>query len=352
MRALVTGATGHIGANLVRDLLEHQYDVVPYVRASSNVIGLEGLGLSFVRGDLLDAAALERAMEGCELVFHLGAPYVTWAKDPATIVEPAVRGTEQVLRSAKKLGVGRVVITSSCNAVGFTADPTKPRDESMWAERATSPYVRAKNEQEKRAWALSKELELDVVTVLPTTVLGRLDYRKTPTSAPWADALAGRGPIPFAMNMVDVRDVARCHVLAAEKGVAGERYLAGGDNADAATLAGIVEKLTGKRPAEGLPPLWVLRAVATLAGFAASLTGKAPPITHELLDDAAGLSPVFDCNKARTKLGLEPRSPEEVVVETLRWALFMGWLPDRLTQALARKHPPDASWKRPPRRAA
>jgi len=347
VRSLVTGANGHLGANLVRDLVEQGHEVVPMVREGAVTTGLEGLGLTLARGDVRDAAAVERAMQGCELVFHLGTPYATWAKDPQTILEPALVGAENVLRAAKKLGVRRVVVTSSSNAVGFTDDPKKLRDETMWAESATSPYIRAKNEQERRVWALAKELALDVVTVLPTAVLGRYDYKKTPTSGPFVDVLACKAPVPFAANLVDVRDVARCHVLAAERGRAGERYLAGGDNVDVPSLAGLVEKLVGKRPGEGLPPLWVLRIVATLGGMAASLTGKAPPITNELLDDAAGRAPLFDCKKARAELGFAPRGAEEVLVETLRWALFMGWMPEKLAAPLRDKHPPDPAWKRP-----
>lgn len=345
-KSLVTGANGHLGANLVRDLLAHGHEVVALVREGANVTGLSGLSVTVVKGDVLDAASVEGAMTGCELVFHAGAPYAVWAKDPKTIVEPAVRGTEHVLRAAKKLGVRRVVVTSSCNAVGFTGDPSKLRDETMWAERATSPYIRAKNEQEKRAWALSQELGLDVVTVLPTAVLGRFDYKKTPTTAPFVDVLAGKAPVPFAMNLVDVRDVARGHVLAAEKGKAGERYLAGGDNADTETIAGLVEKHTGRRPGEGLPPLWVLRVLAAILRPISFLSGSPPLITSELLDDAGGRAPLFDCRKARRELGLSPRGAEEVVIDTLRWALFMGWLPEKVAAPLREKYPAEADWGR------
>lgn len=341
MRVLVTGANGHIGCNLVRDLVEHGYEVVPFVREGAVVKGIEGLGLELARGDVLDASSVERAVEGCEIVFHAAAPYVLWAKDPRTIVEPAVRGTENVLRAAKKRGVRRVVVTSSCNAVGFSRDG-KPRDETMWADAAKSPYIRAKNEQERRAWALAKELDIDVVTVLPTAVLGRFDYKKTPTTAPIVDALAHKGPVPFPVNLVDVRDVARAHVLAAENGRRGERYLAGGENVDVPTFATLIEKLTGARPAEGLPPEWVLRAVAFVSGVVSSISGKPPIITSEILDDASGGAPIFDCTKAKTELGLAPRPPEEVVAETLRWALFMGWIPG--DAALRDKNPPDPVW--------
>jgi dihydroflavonol-4-reductase len=343
-KALVTGANGHLGCNLVRDLLEHGYEVVPFVRARSNVAGLEGLGLSFARGDVLDAASVERAMEGCDVVFHAAAPYLVWAKDPAQIIEPTVRGTENVLRAAKARGVRRVVVTSSCNAVGFTKDTNKLLDETSWNDHTKSPYVHAKNEQERCAWKLAGELGLALVTVLPTAVLGRFDYRKTPTTAPFVDALAHKGPVPFPMNLVDVRDVARAHVLAAEKGEPGERYLAGGDNVEAATLADLIEKHTGKRPALGLPPPWLLHAVAFFSEVASSLSGKPPLITRDVLADVEGRAPLFDCRKEHEKLGLEPRSAETVVVETLRWALFMGWIPEKIAAPLRTKNPPDPGW--------
>lgn len=330
-RALVTGASGHIGANLVRDLLQHGWKVNALVRPTSDTRGIDGTAADIKQGDVLDEASVLAAMEGCEVVFHAGAPYVVWAKDPETIVRPAVVGTENVLRAAKKRGVARVVVTSSCNAVGFSREGRL--DERSWNTRTSSPYVRAKNEQERRADALAKEFGLDIVKVLPTAVLGPLDYRKTPTTAPFVDALAGKGPVPFPMNLIDVRDVARGHVLAAERGVRGERYLLGGDNVDVPTLASLIEKHTGKRPAEGLPPAWVLRTVATLAEAFAAISGKAPPITRALLDDADGGAPLFDCAKARDDLGLAPRGAEEVVTSSLAWAVEMGWIPARAATA-------------------
>ncbi|MFO0739536.1 MAG: NAD-dependent epimerase/dehydratase family protein [Labilithrix sp.] len=328
MRALVTGANGHIGANLVRALVEGGHEVVAFVRDGSDLRGLEGVEVTIARGDVCDAEPVLRAIDGCEVVFHAAAPYRLWARDPDEIVRPAVIGTENVLGAARTHGVRRVVVTSSCNAVGFTNDPSKPRDESMWNDDATSPYVRAKNAQERRTWALAEELDLDVVTILPTAVLGRLDFRKTPTTAPMVDALSGRGPVPFPMNLVDVRDVARAHVLAAEGGKRGTRYLVGGDNVDVPELASIIEHLTGKRPPEGLPPLWLLRVVASVAELGARFSGKPPFLTRALLEESRGRAPVFDCSRARRDLGLAPRSADEVVRETLAWAREMGWLPD------------------------
>lgn len=323
-KALVTGANGHIGSNVVRELLDHGWRVVALVREGSDLRGLEGLDIEVVRGDVRDSDAVDRAMVGVTHVFHLAAPYVTWARDPKTIVEPAVQGTEVVLRAAKKAGVRRVVVTSSCNAVGFTRG--EPLDETSWRDGAASPYLRAKLEQERRAFALGEELDLDVVTVLPTAVLGPWDFRKTPTMGPFVDALKGKGPVPFPMNVVDVRDVARGERLAAEKGTRGERYLLGGDNVDIPTLAGMIEKHLGKKPAQGLPPAWVLRTVAAVSEAMSAISGNPPMITRALLDDVAGGVPLFKIDKAKKDLGYAPRPAQDVVDATAEWARKMKWI--------------------------
>lgn len=323
-KALVTGANGHIGSNLVRELLDQGFEVVAFVRESADLRSLEGLNVTIAKGDVLDATSVERAAEGCEYIFHLGAPYTVWAKDPSTIVEPAVRGTENVLRAAAAHKVKRVVVTGSCNAVGFTRG--EPLDESAFRAKAVSPYMRAKREQELRAHELGKELDVDVVTVLPTAVLGPNDYRKTPTTAPFVDALTGKGPVPFPMNVVDARDVARGHLLAAEKGTRGERYLLGGDNVDIPTLANFIHHHTGNKPSQGLPPAWVLRTVAAVSEVFSKISGKAPIITGALLDDVDGGVPLFKIDKAKRELGYAPRGAEEVVAATVDWARKMGWV--------------------------
>ena len=339
MRALVTGASGHVGANLVRDLLAQEWTVVPLVRQSSSLRGLAGLGLSPAFGDSLDGASVEAAARGCDVVFHAGTPYRTWARDPEEIRRPAIEGTETVLRAAHRAGVARVVYTSSCNAVGFTKDAAHPPDESVWAEGTRSVYVRAKLDAERRAWEVARELGLLMVAICPTTVLGALDFRVTPTTQGFLDMVRGKSPIPCAMNLVDVRDVARAHVLAAERGTSGQRYLAGGDNVPPDQLASLFEKHAGKRPKIGLPPLWLLKTVAVVAETVARLGGPAPFITRDLIADIDGRSPVFDCTRARTELGLSPRPAEEVVIETLRWLAFLG----RLDAKLAAKFPQDPS---------
>jgi len=347
-RVLVTGANGHLGCNLVRELLGAGHRVVALVRPGADHSGLGGLDLERISGDVLDPPSIRGAVQGCELVFHAAAPYLVWARDPDDIVRPAVEGTENVLRAAKAAGVRRVVFTSSSNAVGFTSDPQRPLDELSWNEAPRSPYVRAKTMAERRVWALSAELDLPVVAVLPTAVLGRFDYRVTPTTAPVLDAVQGRGPVPFAMNLVDVRDVARAHVLAAERGKPGERYLAGGQNVTTAELAEIIWQLAGIRPKQGLPPYPVLLAVATVADLIARRTGKPPIISPDIARESrGGRQPVFDCSKIQRELGLAPRSAEQVVSEVIRWGLFLGRIREPLATTLRGHFTPDPSWPRP-----
>ncbi len=320
--AFVTGANGHIGANVCRELVGNGYEVTAMVREGADLRGLEGVDVAVVRGDVLDEASLA-PVERAELLFHLAAPYAVWAKDPDSIIAPAVRGTENVLRRAR--GARRIVVTGSCNAVGFTRGA--PLDESSWRAHAESPYMRAKLEQERRAFALADELGLDLVTVLPTTVLGPYDYKRTPTTGPFVDLLLGKSPIPFGMNLVDVRDVAQGHRLAAECGRKGERYLLGGDNLDVRGMATLIEELNGKRPGEKMPPPFVLGVVAAVAEAVSRISGKTPMITRALLADVGGGAPLFDISKAKRELGYAPRDAREVLSATIEWAQKMGWIP-------------------------
>lgn len=346
-RVLVTGATGHIGANVVRELLAADYDVVPLVRPSSERIGLAGLGLEAAVGDILDPDSIRSAVEGCEHVIHAGAVYATWARDARDILRPAIEGTRNVVQAAKDAGVKRVVHTSSVAAVGYCRDPERPYDERRWNAHATNPYIRGKTESERLAFELADELGLELVSVLPVGVLGRFDYRKTPTSAGIVDSLAGKGPVIAAGCLTDVRDVARAHVLALEKGRAGERYIAGGDNVSVKAQVRLIEEVTGKRAKQGLAPKAVLWPIAALSEGMAKLTGKPPLITRDAIRDVVGRHFVYDSTKMRTELGLEPRGAQEVLEETARWAAFMGWFSKRLGAEVAQRYPPDSDWLRP-----
>jgi dihydroflavonol-4-reductase len=353
MQALVTGATGHIGANIVHELVSRGHEVRVLARDPAGLVATRGLKVDEHKGDVLDDKTLRPALEGVEVLFHAAAVYRNWTKDPDEMGRVAREGTTNVLRAAKDAGVRRVVYTSSSNCVGFTKDVSHPPDETVWNETPHAPYVRAKVETEKLAHALAKELGLDLVAVLPTGVLGRFDYRATPTTQMFLDVVNRRGPIGFALNPVDVRDVAVGHVLAAEKGKPGERYLLGGDNVDVATLATLVREEIGIEPKVGMPPGWVLATVAAVAEAVSSLTGKEPMMTSAMVREirsAAGI--VFDCGKQKRELGLEARGGRDVIREAVRWLGFLGKITDPEVAARVKdKLPPDPAWPAPPAQA-
>jgi nucleoside-diphosphate-sugar epimerase len=328
--ALVTGATGHLGANLVRELAAHGWTVIPLVRVTSDLSGLSGLDLPLRYGDILDPVSLTTAMEGVDIVFHAAAVHTDWAPDPDAILRPAVQDTENVLRAAAAAGVRRVVYTSSSNAVGFTPDPSAPRDERTWNEDLHLPYVVAKVRAEERAWELAAELGLDVVALLPTGVLGPHDHRITPTTAFIRDVLLGRAPALAAVgNFVHVGDVARAHRLAAERGRPGERYLIGGENLQPEAFLALVEGLTGRRPSVLRAPRIALLALAAAMESWARLTASRPGLTRAMVRTIHGRHAAFDVHKAAEELGFEARGAEAVLADTVRWLTAIGQLPPR-----------------------
>ncbi|MCO4773359.1 MAG: NAD-dependent epimerase/dehydratase family protein [Deltaproteobacteria bacterium] len=324
-RALVTGASGHLGANLTRELLDQGWEVIPFVRVTSRLAGLEGLDVRVRYGDVLDRASLDVAMEGVDVVFHTAAVHRLWSKDPATeIITPALEGTRNVLTAAAAAGIARVVHTSSCNTVGFTTDSDRPFAEDHYAEDPQLDYVRGKVESERLALRLGAELGIEVVVLNPTGILGPHDHRMTPTMGFARDILNGGPMLPGAQNLVHVRDVARAHVLAADRGEPGERYIIGGTNVDTEELGRHVFELTGNRPSVLRGPKWLFLALGWLMETMARIRGGDPALTPALVRDALGRSPVFDVSKARDGLGFEGRGPREVLEDTLRWLESSG----------------------------
>jgi len=331
-RVLVTGANGHLGANLVRAGVARGDEVRALVRPGSDTRGLRGVGATVVKGNVLDEASLLSAMEGCATVLHAAAVYRNWAADPDEIVRPAVQGTTNVLSAAKKAGVRRVVVTSSNATIGYPKDPARPLDESSTMTSPKSAYIRAKCEAERLALALGPELGLEVVVVNPCGIIGRHDWRLTPTTRA-VQAIVNGGPAVVAVALTDVRDVAAGHFLAAERGKPGERYLLSGDNLTAAAQAEIMSRLLGRRVRAMTPPAAVFRALALAQETVARLGGKDPDITRDILDDVAGGCLFYDSSRARRELGWTARPAGEALEDAVRWLLFV----DAVKPAIARR---------------
>jgi dihydroflavonol-4-reductase len=242
MKAFVTGATGFVGSHVARVLAEQGADLRLLVRSSSDPKNIQQLNADRVVGDLCDPESIDRTMAGCDVVFHVAADYRLWVRDPAQMYRANVEGTRTILQAARKNGVRRVVYTSSVATMGFTVK-NNPVDESspVSLENMIGHYKRSKYMAEEVALAAGHD-GIDVVVVNPSTPVGEQDIKPTPTGRIVVDFLKKKFPayVDTGLNLVDVRECARGHVAALEKGRSGERYILGGENL---TLKQILDKL-------------------------------------------------------------------------------------------------------------
>jgi dihydroflavonol-4-reductase len=242
MRVFVTGATGFLGSHVARALAEQGAELRLLVRPTSNLKNLEGLKAETATGDLRDPASLEKAMQGCDNVFHVAADYRLWVRDPAEMYRSNVEGTKAILEAARKNSVRCVVYTSSVATVGFNGNG-HPADEDSPVSLADmiGHYKRSKFMAEQVSTEAGRG-GMRVVTVNPTTPVGEQDVKPTPTGRIIVDFLKRKFPayVETGLNLVDARECARGHIAALEKGKSGERYILGGENL---TLKQILDKL-------------------------------------------------------------------------------------------------------------
>ncbi len=347
-RVLVTGGNGHLGAQVVRALKARGDEVAVLLRESSDRRGLAGIEIDERIGDILDPASLEAAFEGVDLLFHLAAAHRNYASDRSVIERPAVEGTRNVMAAAAKAGVRRVVHTSTGATVGFAKDPDAPLDESHFLKTAKSAYIRGKIEAEKVALSFAGREGLEVVVVNPSAVFGPWDYRLTPATRSIVDLLQG-GLTFFSICVTDVRDVAAGHLLAAEKGVSGERYLLTGDQLAPKEIAALYQEMAGIKPSTMRPPTWLMHFIIGRLEKTAEKAGKDAPASRDSIDDLDGGNLAYDSTRSREALGVTYRPPREVLRDTFRWLIF---LPDalkpktvkKIRAALGAAAAPDPEW--------
>ncbi len=242
MLAFVTGATGFVGSHVARALADQGADLRLLVRASSNTSNIAELRADLVTGDLREPASLEKAIAGCDAVFHVAADYRLWVRDPEEMYRANVEGTRAILDAARKNSVRRVVYTSSVATMGFTSNGQLADESSpVSLDNMIGPYKRSKFMAEQIAVEAAHAGQ-DVVIVNPTTPIGERDIKPTPTGRIVVDFLKKRFPayVDTGLNLVDVQVCAHGHIAAFEKGRSGERYILGGENL---TLKQILDKL-------------------------------------------------------------------------------------------------------------
>ena len=302
--ALVTGANGFVGCYVVRALLARGTAVRAMVRKGADLRALEGLPCEFAWGDLRDATAVEQATRGCDEVYHVGADYRLWVLDSAPMYASNVEGTRNVLAAANRAKVRRVVHTSTVGAIGIPHGECGREDSPVSLSDMVGPYKRSKFLAEQEALKAARE-GVPVVIVNPSTPVGAHDYKPTPTGRIIVDFLNHRMPafIDTGLNLVDVEDAAAGHLLAAERGVVGEKYILGGENLTLKEFLGRLAAISGMRAPRMRIPYAVAFGYALGAeAFARTVTRRAPRASLTEVRMARKRM-FFDSSKARAELG-------------------------------------------------
>jgi dihydroflavonol-4-reductase len=327
MLVFLTGATGFLGSHVARVLSEQGADLRLLIRPTSNLKNLEGLKAETATGDLRDPASLEKAMAGCEVVFHVAADYRLWLKDPDEMYRSNVEGTRAILDAARENKVRCVVYTSSVATIGFTGNGQPANEDSPVAlSDMIGHYKRSKFMAEQLALEAGRN-GLRVVTVNPTTPVGEQDVKPTPTGRIVVDFLKRKFPayVETGLNLVDVRECARGHLAAMEKGKSGERYILGGENL---TLKQILDRL-GMISGLPSPTVKLPYFVAYLAGavdqtISGSLLGREPRATIETV--RMGKKKMWaSSEKAERELGWKIMPADAALRRAVEWFQANGY---------------------------
>ena len=327
MKAFVTGATGFVGAAVALALRRAGWEVRALVRRPSGQGRLRAMGADIVAGDLADGAGLERALGGCDALFHVAADYRLGARDPDTLYRTNVDGTRNLLTAAAAAGVARVVHTSSVATIGIPADGT-PGDERTPVSLGAmiGHYKRSKYLGEQVALEHARR-GLAVIVVNPSTPIGPWDVKPTPTGQIVLDAARGRMPayVDTGLNIVHVDDVAAGHLAAWEHGRSGERYILGGENMSLREILAEISLLAGRKPPRIRLPYGVVLPIAYLAEGVARLTGRSGRVTLEGVRMSRKRM-YFSSERAARELGYHSRPPIEAFRDAVRWFEEQGSL--------------------------
>ncbi|MFH8615147.1 NAD-dependent epimerase/dehydratase family protein [Streptomyces sp. NPDC017979] len=334
----MTGASGLVGARVVQALRDAGHDAVALVRPSSETGRLAALDVPVARAGLDDRTALRAAFEGCDTVFHCAAVYTYWDATLAELTRDNVDGTRAALLAAAEAGVRRVVVTSSSVTCGSSGGPVARDEDCVPGGEYLPDYFLSKTEQERVALSYGAELGLEVVAACPTIVVGGPDRRLVPSNALLVRYLADRlrTSYPGGCNIVSVRDVARGHVLLAERGTAGGRYLLGGENWAWRTIHQTVSELCGTHGPWANASHTGAYLAATAAEVRALLSAR-PPATTRAEARTMGRYYWYRHDRAAA-LGYAPRPARRALAEALGWLVTSRHLPDRIRAGL-RLHP-------------
>ncbi len=325
MRALVTGATGFVGAAVARILLREGWQVTALARPSSDRRNLRDLALQIAEGDLNDRSSLDRALIDCQALFHVAADYRLGAPDPRELYQTNVEGTRNILDASRRAALQRIVYTSSVATVGIPADGSPGNEDTpVSVADMIGHYKRSKflAEQVVREAAQSGA---PVVIVNPSTPIGPGDVKPTPTGQIVLDAATGKMPayVDTGLNIVHVDDVAAGHLLAYQHGRPGERYILGGQDMTLREILIDIASLMGRKPPRVRLPTAVVLPIAYLAEGVARVTGRPGRITLEGVR-MSRKHMFFSSEKAQRELGYRSRAPREALQDAINWFRQQG----------------------------
>ena len=336
MTTLVTGAAGFLGSHVTRQLVARGDDVRVLLRPSSTNRAIADLSLEYVTGDLRDPASLDRALKGVKRVFHVAADYRLWAKRKQDIYDSNVGGTKNLLGAAKRAGVEQLIYTSTVAtiAVDRPQHPNELTDAKL--EEMVGHYKRSKWMAEREALDAAKA-GLPVIVVMPTTPVGPWDWKPTPTGKIILDFLNGKMPgyVETGLNFVGVEECAAGHLLAAEKGKVGERYLLGGENLTLKAMLDTLSKITGLRAPRLKIPHGLALGVAYASTVFSRLVGREPGIPVEGVKIARHMMFV-DCSRAQRELGFKAGSVAAALERAVRWYEANGYITKSRAKRMAR----------------
>ncbi|CCQ73414.1 hopanoid-associated sugar epimerase [Magnetospira sp. QH-2] len=323
MTTLITGATGFVGAAVARRLLAAGHDLRALARPGSDRRNLRGLELKVIEGDLGDRDSLNRAIEGCDVLFHVAADYRLWARDTESLRTGNLVGTRNMMGAAQEAGVGRIVYTSSVAVLGIPEDGGPgTEDTPVTYAHMIGAYKQSKFLAEREVRRMIAEEGLPAVIVNPSTPVGPRDIKPTPTGRLIVEAASGRVPafVDTGLNLVNVDDVAEGHLLALEKGVVGERYVLGGEDWTLREILAEIARICGRKPPTIALPHGLVMPIAHLAEAWAKVTGshKEPFATVDGIR-MARKKMFFSSDKARARLGYAPRPAVEGLRDAIDW---------------------------------
>jgi dihydroflavonol-4-reductase len=322
---VVTGVSGFVGSAVARALAARGARLRGIARGSSDATNLGSFPGEMAEADLRDMAGVRAAMEGATTLYHVAADYRVWAPDPEEIVRNNLAMTETVMQAALEAGVRRVVYTSSVATLlplhGGSADETRPAR----PEQATGAYKRSKVVAERLVERMVAEQGLPAVIVNPSTPIGPCDVKPTPTGRIIVEAANGGMPayVDSGLNLVHVDDVAEGHLLAADKGRIGERYILGGQDVPLSAMLAEIARILGRRPPKVELPVAPLFPLAWAAEQWARLSGKEPFITLDSLRMARHHM-YFTSTRAERELGYRARPYPQALADALDWFRVHG----------------------------